>query len=287
MATLASAGEARACAVCGAGDPTLTLMGSERPFANRLRFGADLRVGGARVGTESGEYDVHEARLDLVGAWAPTPKLVLSLTAPLLRREVVPRRASSSAAFVPGDFELRVRAVIWAARAGGFRHALAGHAGVKLPTSPVQSDASGVALPPDLQPGMGAIAPLAGLGWSATRGITTLSAAATLYLPYAVRTGPHASDSFRASAGLQIQPITTIATRFAFDARVDSTGESEGRLAPSSGGFVGYVTTEALVSPLASGDLLFTIGGHFPAVQALRGDHHEGSVFSAGVVLDL
>ena len=34
---------ASACATCGCGDPTLTLMGAGQPFSGRLRLGAELR----------------------------------------------------------------------------------------------------------------------------------------------------------------------------------------------------------------------------------------------------
>src|SRR5262249_4425432 len=63
---MAIARPAAACAVCGAGDPTLNAAGTERPYAGRLRLSGDLRLGGARVGAEgTGLLELREERLDL------------------------------------------------------------------------------------------------------------------------------------------------------------------------------------------------------------------------------
>jgi hypothetical protein len=284
LAIAGSARESSACAVCGAGDPTLTLMGSERAFQGRARAAADLRVGSARLRSNGVDYEVDEARLDLAAAYAPTPTLLLSLSAPLLYRSILGRDGSTKAA-VLGDLELRARAFVWDKKLGPFRHQFAAHAGVKLPTAPDQSDASGASLPPDLQPGSGAISPLVGVFYSVRRDVVSFATSATLYLPFAVREGPHASDSFRTTAWLQVQARPFLATRLGFNTRTDSTAEDKDGLAPSSGGFVGYVASELVVSPKT--DLLLTVGAHFPAVQVLRGTHREGTVASLGVTLDL
>jgi hypothetical protein len=288
-ALLAAPRGARACAVCGAGDPTLTLMGADRPFAGRLRIAADLRVGSARVGAlggAAGEIEIVEQRLDLAAAYAPLPSLFVSLSFPMLRRQAtLLRDASTTTTGTPGDLELRARYVAWSGYAGGVRHQLAIHGGLKLPTAPVQRDASGATLPAEIQPGTGAISPLAGAFYGVSSGPWSFSTSVTLYLPFQVRQGPHATDSLRTTSGLQLQPLRALAGRLGFDTRLDSTAEANGQLDPDSGGFIGYVAAEIIWSPVT--DVLLVAGARFPAVQALHGAHHESTVFSAGVTYDL
>jgi hypothetical protein len=106
-----------------------------------------------------------------------------------------------------------------------------------------------------------------------------------IYLPFSVRTAPHPGDSVRASAWLQIQPVRFIATRFGARTRVEATGEiTPGAADPNSGGFVGYATTDILVSPTT--DLVLALGAAFPMVQAWIGLHRESAIASAQVAYD-
>ena len=87
---LLPSGDARACASCGCGDPTLTSMGTEQPFAGRLRLATQMRAWGLASG-QLGENAaaLRELRMDLSVAYAPTPWLFLSAMAPLLPSSVV------------------------------------------------------------------------------------------------------------------------------------------------------------------------------------------------------
>jgi hypothetical protein len=50
LALAASPRVVQACSVCGAGDPTLTVMGDEKPFGGRLRVDFETRITCATVG---------------------------------------------------------------------------------------------------------------------------------------------------------------------------------------------------------------------------------------------
>lgn len=286
LALLASrAAPALACAVCGVGDPTLTVAGSERPFAGRLRLSGTLRLGGLRVGTPGlDEISLREQRFDLGLAYAPLPTLFLSLALPLLHRDTVDVQGRRAGTTGPGDVELRAKYFAWQGRKGPFSHQVAFMGGLKLPTAPLQEGADGQPLSENLQPGMGAVTPLVGAFYGFTRGPYSLFASATFYLPFAVRAGPHGGDSLRSSIAAQLQPRRAFALRFGLDTRLDSSADQNGVSDPNSGGFVGYVSPELVLSPVT--DLVLQVGAHFPVLQALRGYHREGPILALGALYD-
>jgi hypothetical protein len=68
-ATLTAVGSlpapAQACASCGCGDPTLTTLGTTKPFAGRLRAALQLAYRTDAVGREGlNRVELREARLD-------------------------------------------------------------------------------------------------------------------------------------------------------------------------------------------------------------------------------
>jgi hypothetical protein len=287
VALLASrAAPARACAVCGVGDPTLTVAGTERPFAGRLRISGTLRLGGVRVGVPGVDEIVStEQRFDLGAAYAPLPTLFLSLALPALHRDAVDVHRRRSSTLGLGDIELRAKYFAWQGRRGPYTHQFAIQGGLKLPTAPVQRDAEGKPFSANLQPGMGAVTPLAGAFYGFTRGPYSLFASATLYLPFAVRAGPHAGDSLRSSVSAQLQPLRSFALRFGLDTRLESSADQDGKPDPNTGGFAGYVSPEVVVSPVR--DLVLQVGAHFPVLQAFRGYHREETILALGVIYDL
>lgn len=277
---------AAACAVCGAGDPTLNAAGTEKPYAGRLRLSADARLGGARVGAAgAGLFELREHRLDLVLAYAPIAPLFLTIDVPVLHRGVTSGGAAHSDAWSPGDVDVRAKGFILRALRGRVTHELALVGGLKLPTAIVQRDAGGAPLPAALQPGGSSVTPLAGAAYDARRGPWFFYASATFFVPFAVRSGAHACDVLRASASVQHQPHRAIAARLGFDARLESSAANDARADPNAGGFVGYVSPEILVSPKT--DLVLVVGARFPVVQALRGLHREGPIVSIGAAYDL
>jgi hypothetical protein len=57
-----SARDAWACAMCGCGDPTLTTMGAEQPFAGRLRLSSELRYRSDAIGDAPERTQIEEVR---------------------------------------------------------------------------------------------------------------------------------------------------------------------------------------------------------------------------------
>lgn len=111
-AALAAASYARPaagqCAACACGDPTLTSMGAEQPFAGRLRASLDVTYRSDRIGDPSAD----EARVDEVRAapalsWPPAREWSLAATLPLVLRDVAYPNGAHDRALAPGDLDLR------------------------------------------------------------------------------------------------------------------------------------------------------------------------------------
>jgi hypothetical protein len=265
-----------ACAVCASADPTLQAPGFEQPFAQRFRLGVDALVGRVAEDTPDGRrLELDDLRLSATATYAPTRDLLFSLTVPALERSLHDV-ASRTSALIPGDVDARVYGV--ASRSiDATRRQLGFFGGFKGPTAPIERDMFGVPLPVELEPGCGSIVPYVGSAYAIGRGRYSGQVSAALYLPFSVRDQPHPGDSLRTTAWLQIQATHAFATRFGMSTRLDSTGQLSATVADlNSGGFVGYVTTDVLVSPTT--DLVVAAGAMFPVVQAWFGVHRESTI---------
>src|SRR4051794_28092261 len=120
-------GVARACASCGCGDPTLTQMGAEKPFAGRIRLSAE---GQSARTTIQGVQVLDEQRLDLAASWAPAARVILGLRVPVAARAVAAPNLSRTSAVGVGDSELAAKIFLWEDRPLFAHHLLAAIAGV-------------------------------------------------------------------------------------------------------------------------------------------------------------
>lgn len=266
---------ANACATCSAGDPTLVASGSEQAFEARKRLSLDLRATSERAASLS----VAEERLELRFGLALTPSVLITAGLPAMHRSIESLAdGARSQELTLGDAELQASSTVWTTGMARVRESVLVFGGAKAPTAPLQTDAHGVPLPVALQPGCGSIVPTLGASFLASTSPLTFVATTSFTLPFQVRDGPHAGDSWRTSATLQFQPARSkIATRFGVSTRIDQAGLSnESDVDPDSGGFVGSVSGELLVSPAT--DLVLGAGMFAPVLQVLRGSQHEGAI---------
>jgi hypothetical protein len=279
IACLAARG-AEACAVCATADDTVPPRGQEQPFAGRLRLTLDGRAG--QVGAAGAVVD--DRRAELVAAYAPSDALLVTLGLPALSRRIDDASGVVDRA-TPGDVELALR-VVRVARSGPWRRRFGVLAALKLPTAPLERDAGGAVLASVLQPGCGSLVPAIGADGVVERGAWSAHAGASLWMPFAVRWGPHAGESLRASAGMQWQPLASIAVRAGALARLDAAGVlASGADDPDSGGLVAYAAGALVVTPMT--DVTLEAGALYPAVQLLRGAHHEGAIAALTLGVDL
>lgn len=266
---------ADACAVCGAADPTIPVVGAESAFKGRVRITTDARAASFR----SNAISVDERRLELLPAWAPVSDLLLTAGIPIVWRTIGP-----SSDVVLGDVELRATINIWQSTFAPVRQRIGVFGGFRGPTAPVQKDATGKPLPTDLQPGCGSIVTLAGAYWSIAHREWSLTTTASVFLPTPVRDGPHPGTSFRAGVVGQFQPSKWVGFRLGAHGRYDTSGAIGNTSDPGSGGAVLYVVPELVFSPAK--DLVLSAGASFPAAQDLKGYRVIGPVALLSVSYD-
>ena len=137
---------ASACAACGCGDPTLTPMGQEKGFRNRVRLSLEQRLSGRLEGAELGGRAL-VGRTVLAVSYSPLARLSLGLTLPVAfqgSQPAPPATASLTRASAPatrwfgglGDSEVLVRGAVYQDRGFSPRHLIWLLGGAKLPTGP-------------------------------------------------------------------------------------------------------------------------------------------------------
>ncbi len=92
------------------------------------------------------------------------------------------------------------------------------------------------------------------------------------------------SRSVRTTTALQYQLTNELALRGGVDTRTDSIALENGAPASDSGGFIGFVTAEALYS--FGMDWLVYGAVRVPVLNELLGRHIEGPFLSLGVAYD-
>ncbi len=276
---------AAACAACGCGDPTLTTLGAEQPYAGRARAAHVAQLRTDEIGTPRvDQLKLRELRFDASFAYAPHERLFLVLTVPTLLRSVEYVNLARETSFGLGDIELRAKGFVWRDRPFAPRHLVALTAGVKLPTAPVQENPDGTRQPIELQPGTGSVDPLVGASYAFFADPFSGYLSTQLTFPTGGSDGFRGSRSLRTTLAVQDQLTDAFAARLGFDTRLDGKSLEDGEESPDSGGFIGFALAEVLVSPAT--DLLLSASARIPVLNALDGRHAEGPFWSLGVAYD-
>lgn len=286
VASLLLPAKGLACASCACGDPTLTTMGNEQPFAGRLRFASQVRAWGLTTGQQAVDaVALRELRMDLSVAYAPLPWLFLSATLPLQARSVQQVSLSRETAWGLGDMEVGAKVFVFRDRDFSPDHLVGVFAGARLPTSPTVHDAHGVPLSLDAQLGTGSVDPILGLSYSAFRADWSFLASATGYLPTRGREGFRAGASLRTTLAAQYQPRPKWALRLAVDARLEGPSDTLGVRDPEGSGFLAFLSPDVLFSPAT--DVVLELGVRVPVLNLLRGHVQQTPILQATVAYDL
>jgi hypothetical protein len=276
---------ALACAVCSTGDPTLTVAGTEQPFAGRLRSALELQYqthDAGRAGVD--QLHISEARADVSLAWAPDPRWLFAARLPLLDRQIQDVSLGVRETWGIGELELDAKWFVWTDREFAPRWLIAWLGGVQLPTAPLHRDAAGEILPLVAQPGAGAWGLGLGPSLSAVAGDSSGYASLRWTQPL-LTPGPfEPGASLGASLAVQEQLATWLAARAVSELRADRQSREQGRRDPDSGGAIAFVGGDAVWSPLP--DLVAQLGARVPAFTRLRGAQREGPAFRFALVRD-
>jgi hypothetical protein len=271
---------ARACAACASGDPMLTVMGTEQPYAGRLRLAVRGRVRGDRLE----DVKVFEGRTDLSLAWSPIPSLSLSAELPLVGRSVSVGGAPRRASFALGDLEARARWFVYRDRGLAPRHLLALVGGVAAPTG--ETSASDAGLPRDALAGTGVWSPLLGVSYAYFANPFAFFASVAGYLRLGTMDGEAPGESLRGTIAVQHQLVPALALRVAADARLDArVRRIDGQREHGTGGGIAFAGVDAVVS--LGGDVVLVASVRVPVVQALEGDHVETALGELALAADL
>jgi hypothetical protein len=285
LIVLGAARDAIACATCGCADPTLTAVGVEKPYKNRLRLAVDERVG---VGSD-GDGPTYErkisSRSQLSLAYTPHPRITLAATLPFIGTDLSTHTSHTAFAGL-GDLELQGRVVVARDRSFAPHHLLWLVAGVKTPTGPRLHDAQGFPYPDDDQPGSGSWDPLGGATYAWFGGTMSVFTTALLRYPTAGPRGYRFGQSVYSSTNLQLQPWNRVALQlgvnfhYAWPDHLQNDAD-----VPNTGGFVGSLNPAVLVNVWR--DLLVRVAVDVPVVQALNGTQSFGPQVELTVSYDI
>ncbi|MBC7792326.1 MAG: transporter, partial [Clostridia bacterium] len=219
---------AHACSTCGCGDMTLTVMGSEKPYAGRLRAAVEVRHRTEAVGRENfNRQSLDEERIDAQLIWAPKSSLILMLDVPGLRRNVKYVNLAQRGTTALGEAEVRAKWFVYQDDPFTPSHLLAMTGGLKLPTARIERDSTGELLPIELQAGTGSVDPTLGIAYSYFADPWSFYASASGTWTTNGVEGYRGSRSLRTTTAIQHQITYTMAGRLGFDTRTDSTARED------------------------------------------------------------
>lgn len=273
---------ARACATCGAGDPTLQIAGTEQPFAGRVRLAGVLQ----HTSYSDAEATVFEQRLLLGGSVAIADVAMLTLALPLVWRESSYPTLAHDSTVGLGDADARVRVTVFRDRPFAPAHRLLLEIGTRMPTGPALA-AQGQLLPLPAQLGTGAFEPLLGLSWISIVDDTSLWVTAQGAFPLTGFGGWRNGPALRSSLAVQWQPLPELALRAAIDTRLEG-GSGRASEALGDPSFLLFAGGGLVVSP--SSDVVLHLVVRAPCVQVSDGDHAsrtDGVSIEAGAAFDV
>ncbi|MDC0710692.1 transporter [Stigmatella sp. ncwal1] len=277
---------AAACATCACGDPTLTSMGTEQPFAGRLRLATTMRAWGLTSGaTQDTAVSLRELRMDVSAAYVPLPWLTLAVAMPLQTRTVREVSLAQEQGWGFGDLEVSARATLFRDRGFAANHLLSVLAGAELPTARTLKDGQGRPLSLDAQLGSGSVDPFAGLAYTGFQDEWSFLASVTGYLPTRGREDFRGGASLRTTLAAQYQPQARWALRLAADTRLEGTSDTLGVPEPEGSGFIGFLSPDVLFSPTQ--DMVLQAGVRVPVLNLLSGYVRQAPIFQAALVYDL
>jgi hypothetical protein len=280
-----AAPDARACATCETGDPTLTVAGAELPLAGRLRSALELRRRTDSIGRPGlDEMQISELRAELSTVWSPVESVALMAAVPMLYRDVTDASLARSQAWGLGDLELRARWLCLRDRDFAPRWLFAWTLGAKLPLAPWHENARGERLPLEAQPGTGSLDLLLGPSLTWLHGTFSAYLSAHWSEPLATRDPLEPGRSLRGSLALQYQLVTWAAVRSAADGRWGQPSREDGVRDPDSGGYLLLGGVDALFRPWEDASVL--LGFRLPVYQGLTGAHEEGPTVSLALLYD-
>lgn len=282
---LASLGSpALACSTCKCGDPTITLLGSEKAYSGRFRAGLDLLWRSESQGPAGNRQDTEEFRSVLGLAFSPTPSWTLAVQMPWVDKTLTtPSRARQSGSGW-GDADLSARYVMWRSGPMSGRHLGGLHGGLRVPSGDTLRDGQGRRLDIDAQPDAGALAPNLGAWYAYHRFPWFVSASALAFAFGDGRQGFEPGDALVASLSAQYGLSPRLALQVGLDGRHAERHHFDGLRDSDSGGSL-LMARLGLAARLGS-ELVTNLAVQIPALDRLHGAQQENPSLRLSLAYD-
>jgi hypothetical protein len=275
---------AMACSTCMVGDPTLSLMGAEKPYADRLRLSLDYLSRSEEIGVAGyNKKTIDEKMVALSLAYAPTSRLMFGLTIPYAQRHLQSYNLTDEEVTEWGDTTITVKNFL---QDKNFlqKHMYGLLGSIKLPTGAEQYDSTGQPLDFDVQVGQGAY--VGGIGaWYAQYNYPYLFyTSASYYVASEGYQDFQAGNALVFNAMAQYASLQHLAYYLGLEGRDSEKDAFSGVDDDDSGGTIVYLAPGVIYT--IKQDLLLNASVKFPAIDALNGNHEEGTIFTIGVTYD-
>ncbi|ALG66945.2 hypothetical protein [Beggiatoa leptomitoformis] len=274
-----------ACSTCMAGDPTLSLMGTEKAYTGRLRLSADYLYRQERIGIAGfNQTELTEQRLTLGVSYAWNEILNLAIRLPLVDKQLQYANLATQESHALGDIEISAKLTLNTDDANAHRTLWGLIAGLRLPTAPEQTDNAGHSLDIDVQTGTGAVVPQLGVWYGYY---------AFPYFFYGSAVVHHAFKGFNEFSAGQALVLTfagqyalnhSLALQMGIDARWSEKNQFADVSDADSGGFIAFFSPKLIYT--VTSDMILNAGVQIPVIKQLNGEQEEESILQVGVVYD-
>ncbi len=282
-AAMFSVSSANACSTCKCADPTINLLGTEKPFSNRFRIGLDYFVLSESSGTGYDKQDTEEWRTLLGLAWSANENLTLAAQIPWVRKKIESPNLARSEAEGIGDIDLLARYVVHRSGGGSGRNLFGLRVGIRLPSSDQVRD-KGEKLDIDVQPDAGSTVPNVGVWYSRFQFPWFLSTSLTYFSYGEANQDFSPGDAAIFSALGQYGLNYAVALQLGIDARYAQKNHFSGASDPDSGGILAMAFAGLAVRAL--NELIISVGVQQPIVERLKGEQNEDASFRVGLTYD-
>ena len=274
-----------ACATCLCGDPTLTTMGTEKPYAGRMRVGAEYLSRGETVGEPGvSEHVIEEERLTFNFSYSLNEHWIVAASLPLVTKTVDRFDLTHEQGNGVGDMDLTVRWFIGGDNRFPVRELWGMQFGLRVPTSTEQY-ANDEAIDFDAQPGAGTTIPSLGAwyGYYRTPWFFYTSANYQHAIDEGYQ-GYQAGDVFLLTGHAQYAVKPGLALQFSLDARAKAQDYYFDVVDEDSGGLLVMASPGLAWTPLD--DLIVNVSVQLPVIENVNGRQEEDPTYRLGVIYD-
>lgn len=274
-----------ACSTCLVGDPTLTLMGTEKSYSGRLRLSLLYGYRTEEVGVARfNQIELTEHRTTLGLTYAFNKDISLSARLPYLDKRLEYANLAEQNNRALGDLELTGKITLSTDDLNAHRHLWGTIVGIRLPTASEQKTINGQTADIDNQTGTGAYVPQAGVWYGFYRYPYFIYTSGVVHYAF------EGFGDFKAGTAV-VGTVTTqyainykIALQLGLDSRWSAANHFDGQTDPDSGGIISFLSPKLIYSPTS--DLIIHFGFQYPVLNRLDGEHKEGTTIELGVTYD-